>query len=155
MPLATPRTRRSWPVLVLLALTCTACLRGPYPWDMQVISPAPSASPAPDKALVCFYRTASLYPLTSFWVHDGFERIGILSSETFFFYQAAPGKHLFWAEVDFRGDIVLDCQPGEVYYLRCDLSLSGLGLPDRPVFTRMSKSRGAEEIRDGRYAVPR
>gem|GEM_PF-4729740 len=143
------------PLFLVLAACCllAACGKDPYNYDFQRFSRPPLIRPRADKALVMFYRSYSVYPLVNFYVNDGSKRIGGLANGTYFFQYADPGRHLYWAQVDFRGELVLDAEAGKTYYLKCDITMDNMGMPHKPEFREIDGETAPGDIAKLTYAL--
>lgn len=130
-----------------------ACGKEPYNSDFQRYSMPPLIRPKPDKALVFFYRGYSVYPTINYYVNDGNKRIGGVSTGSYFYQYADPGRHLYWGQLDFRNDVVLDVEAGQTYYVKCDLALDSMGMPHKPQFQEASRENAARDMAKLTYAV--
>ena len=131
--------------LLALALLPAGC-SGP-PNSAFVYSPYRSmARPAPDKALVYFFREQSLLCDTNFLIHDGFDQIGGLPCRAYFFAQLEPGHHLFWGQADLRGEAAFLLEPGRTYYVRVGAQRNELGYVRNPTFALVFERVGREAV---------
>lgn len=71
--------------------------------------------PAPDKAVVYFFRYSPTGFLVGFSYYDGREFIGKTANTNYIRYECEPGQHLFWASAENRSFIEADLFPGKIY----------------------------------------
>lgn len=138
--------------LAVMGLLC-ACGKEPYNHDFERYARAPLIRPKAGKALVFFYRGYSMYPTVNYYVNDGNKRIGGLSTGTYFYQYADPGRHGYWGQLDFRNDLVMDVEAGRTYYVKSDLELDSMGMPHKPSFREVSAEEAAGDMAKLTYAV--
>jgi hypothetical protein len=138
--------------LAAMGLLC-ACGKEPYNHDFERFARPPLIRPKAGKAIVYFYRGYSMYPTVNYYVNDGNKRIGGLSTGTFFYHYADPGRHGYWGQLDFRNDLVLDVEAGRTYYVKSDLELDSMGMPHKPSFREVSEEEARGDMAKLTYAI--
>ncbi|MGA2332289.1 MAG: hypothetical protein ABSG75_11070 [Syntrophales bacterium] len=111
--------------------------------------------PAPGMGVVYFYQE-SLIGDVSFPVWDDRKKIGGVSPGTYFFYQAAPGDHIFWSETDVKRFFSLKIEAGKKYFIYVSWDEGGYGLgftAARPLFSLAPEWMGAEAVKSMKYAT--
>ncbi|MEG3148311.1 hypothetical protein U1769_00335 [Sphingomonas sp. ZT3P38] len=82
--------------------------------------------PAPaDKGQIIFWRPGGLGPGCT--VREGQAsseiRLSKLTSNRYFVHLAEPGIHHYWAKNLAKDDINLEIEPGETYFVKCEIAI--------------------------------
>ena len=83
----------------------------------MMVTAAPVAGPAPDKALVYVMRPSGIGLAVNFQIWDSDHFVGLSQAKSYFAYECAPGTHLFIGIAENKVAIQADLAAGKSYYV--------------------------------------
>lgn len=108
--------------IVLTLLVASFCVAGCAKLaPPEVDTLAKLMQPIPDKAVVYLFRNE---PASAPWeikVRIDGKDMGATSANTYFRWVVEPGRHVIVSEADNHAGLVLDAEPGRVYYVWQDV----------------------------------
>ena len=136
--------------IVFILVSVSGCAEMPRYDDFKIHSNNVYVNPSADKAIVYFYATED-WRQTLYYMWDSDKKIGAIRSGCYFFYEAEPGAHFFWAETEARSNVYFDVEAGKTYYIDCRTSL-GMWVMT-PNIERVTEKIGSSEIKNLKYCT--
>jgi hypothetical protein len=137
--------------IFFILASVSGCAEMPRYDDFKIHSSNVYVNPFPDKAVVYFYATDDWHQVPLYYIWDSDKKIGAITSGCYFFYEAQPGAHSFWAETESRSQVYLDIDAGKIYYIDCRTSL-GMWVMN-PNIARVTEEIGSSVIKNLKYCT--
>jgi hypothetical protein len=83
----------------------------------MMVTAAPVAGPAPDKALVYVMRPSGIGLAVNFQIWDSDHFVGLSQTKSYFGYECDPGTHLFIGIAENKVAFKADLEAGKSYYV--------------------------------------
>jgi hypothetical protein len=122
----------------------------PAPDDIRIHPQNAYPEPPPGKAIIYFYNDQVFLGLNYFiWEND--KKIGAATPDFYFFINADPGDHYFYAETEAKGFVYLKAEAGKKYYVECSWSMGFI--TGRPRLSLVPEHVALPIIKDLKYAT--
>lgn len=91
--------------------------------EKEEAQPVVVNEPEAGKGQVVFFRPGGTGFLIGCGVNENGERVSGLGNGKYFIVQTAPGTHTYSAKSEAKDVITLEVDPGETYYVRCNIKM--------------------------------